>query len=64
MTIHVDKGSLETTVSRRGFVKGAAGLTFAFALGPALLEGVKRLPRPAAVSMPMSLSRSTVRSPS
>jgi isoquinoline 1-oxidoreductase beta subunit len=33
MTIHVDRGTLETTISRRGFVKGAAGLTFAFTLG-------------------------------
>jgi isoquinoline 1-oxidoreductase beta subunit len=36
MTIHVDKGSLETTISRRGFVTGATGLTFAFALGSGL----------------------------
>jgi isoquinoline 1-oxidoreductase subunit beta len=36
MTIHVDKGSLETTISRRSFVNGAAGLTFAFTLGGGL----------------------------
>jgi isoquinoline 1-oxidoreductase beta subunit len=33
MTIQVDKGSLTTTISRRGFVQGTAGLTFAFAVG-------------------------------
>ncbi len=33
MTIHVKNGSLDTTISRRGFVSGAAGLTFAFTLG-------------------------------
>jgi isoquinoline 1-oxidoreductase beta subunit len=36
MTIHVDKGSLETTISRRRFVQGAAGLTFAFTIGGSL----------------------------
>ena len=33
MTIHVKNGSLDTSISRRGFVAGAAGLTFAFTLG-------------------------------
>ena len=42
MTIHIDKGTLETTISRRGFVKGAAGLTFAFALGGGLLGRADR----------------------
>src|SRR5215469_16098305 len=32
MTAHIKSGSLDGTVSRRGFVKGTAGLTFAFAL--------------------------------
>ena len=35
MNKHIKKTSLD--VSRRGFVKGAAGLTFSFALGGALL---------------------------
>jgi len=33
MTIHIKNGSLDTRISRRGFVSGAAGLTFAFTLG-------------------------------
>lgn len=33
MTIHIKNGSLDTSISRRGFVAGAAGLTFAFTLG-------------------------------
>jgi isoquinoline 1-oxidoreductase subunit beta len=33
MTIHVKNGSTDTSISRRGFVAGAAGLTFAFTLG-------------------------------
>jgi isoquinoline 1-oxidoreductase beta subunit len=33
MTIHVKNGSLDTSISRRSFVAGAAGLTFAFTLG-------------------------------
>ncbi len=33
MTIHVKNGSLDTTISRREFVAGASGLTFAFTLG-------------------------------
>jgi isoquinoline 1-oxidoreductase beta subunit len=33
MTIHIKNGSLDTSISRRGFVSGAAGLTFAFTLG-------------------------------
>ena len=37
MTIHIGKGTLDTTISRRGFVKGAAGLTFAFTLGGSML---------------------------
>src|SRR5262245_52118703 len=37
MTIHVDKATLDTTISRRGFVKGAAGLTFAFTVGGTML---------------------------
>ncbi|MGE4167505.1 MAG: molybdopterin cofactor-binding domain-containing protein, partial [Xanthobacteraceae bacterium] len=33
MTIHVKNGSLDTTVTRRSFVAGAGGMTFAFAMG-------------------------------
>jgi isoquinoline 1-oxidoreductase subunit beta len=33
MTIHVKNGSIDTSISRRGFVAGSAGLTFAFTLG-------------------------------
>src|SRR3989304_694636 len=33
MTIHIKNGTLDTSISRRGFVAGAAGLTFAFTLG-------------------------------
>jgi isoquinoline 1-oxidoreductase beta subunit len=33
MTIHVKNGSLDTSISRRGFVAGSAGLSFAFTLG-------------------------------
>src|SRR3974377_177608 len=33
MTIRIKNGSLDTSISRRGFVSGAAGLTFAFTLG-------------------------------
>lgn len=33
MTIHVKNGSVATSISRRGFVAGTAGLTFAFTLG-------------------------------
>ncbi|HXZ22659.1 MAG TPA: molybdopterin cofactor-binding domain-containing protein [Pseudolabrys sp.] len=33
MTIHINNGSLDTDISRRGFISGAAGLTFAFTLG-------------------------------
>ena len=33
MTIQVENGSVATTISRRGFVAGTAGLTFAFTLG-------------------------------
>ena len=33
MTIQIKNGSLDTSISRRGFVAGAAGLTFAFTLG-------------------------------
>src|SRR5215467_6652495 len=33
MTIQIKNGSLDTTISRRGFVAGAASLTFAFTLG-------------------------------
>jgi isoquinoline 1-oxidoreductase subunit beta len=32
MTIHVKNGSLDTSISRRSFVAGTAGLTFAFTL--------------------------------
>ena len=35
-----DRGTLETTVSRRSFVKGATGLSFAFAFGGALVGKV------------------------
>jgi isoquinoline 1-oxidoreductase beta subunit len=33
MTIQIRNGSVDTSISRRGFVAGAAGLTFAFTLG-------------------------------
>ncbi|HEY1475572.1 MAG TPA: molybdopterin cofactor-binding domain-containing protein [Pseudolabrys sp.] len=33
MTIHIKNGSIDTSISRRGFVAGAAGITFAFTLG-------------------------------
>lgn len=33
MTIHAKNGSLDTSISRRGFVAGAAALTFSFTLG-------------------------------
>jgi len=33
MTIHMKNGSLDTSISRRGFVAGATSLTFAFTLG-------------------------------
>jgi isoquinoline 1-oxidoreductase beta subunit len=39
MTIHIKNGSVKTSISRRGFVAGSAGLTFAFTLG-----GLGRLP--------------------
>ena len=39
MTAQMDKATIATTVSRREFVQGAAGLTFAFALG-----GLGRVP--------------------
>ncbi len=37
MNTPIKNGTLETTISRRGFVKGAAGLSFAFTFGGALL---------------------------
>ncbi len=33
MTIHIKNGSVSTDISRRGFVAGSAGLSFAFTLG-------------------------------
>ena len=33
MTIHIKNGSLDTRISRRGFVAGTAGLTFAYTIG-------------------------------
>src|SRR5262245_59485100 len=36
-TTHVDTPTPDTSISRRGFVKGAAGLTFAFTFGGTLL---------------------------
>src|SRR5450830_637038 len=33
MTIRVKNGSIDTSISRRGFVAGSAGMTFAFTLG-------------------------------
>lgn len=36
MTTHTQQGALDTTVSRRAFVTGAAGLTFAFTLSGSL----------------------------
>jgi isoquinoline 1-oxidoreductase beta subunit len=40
MTAHINQGTLDTTVSRRSFVKGAAGLTFAFTFGGAFVAKV------------------------
>src|SRR5262245_9869230 len=37
MTATIDQGTLTTSVSRRSFVKGAAGLTFAFTFGGAFV---------------------------
>jgi len=37
MTTHIERASHATDVSRRGFVKGAAGLTFAFSLSGSLV---------------------------
>jgi isoquinoline 1-oxidoreductase beta subunit len=37
MTTHVERAAHDTDVSRRGFVKGAAGLTFAFTLSGSLV---------------------------
>src|SRR5213083_2504486 len=37
MNTPIKNGTLATTVSRRGFVQGAAGLSFAFTFGGALL---------------------------
>jgi len=42
MTAHINQGTLDTTVSRRSFVKGAAGLTFSFTLGGALAAKVSQ----------------------
>lgn len=33
MTIHIKNGSIDTSIDRRGFIAGTAGLTFAFTLG-------------------------------
>lgn len=33
MTMHIKNGSIDTSISRRGFVAGSAGMTFAFTLG-------------------------------
>jgi isoquinoline 1-oxidoreductase subunit beta len=33
MTIHIKNGSIDTSISRRNFVAGSAGMTFAFTLG-------------------------------
>lgn len=44
MTTYLDKGTLDTTVSRRSFVKGATGLTFAFTFGGALVAKVSEAP--------------------
>ena len=40
MTVHINQGTLDTTVSRRSFVKGAAGLSFAFTFGGAFVAKV------------------------
>src|SRR5262245_13621134 len=40
MTATNTKGTVETTVSRRSFIKGATGLSFAFAFGGALVSKV------------------------
>ena len=37
MTTYVERASHDTDASRRGFVKGAAGLTFAFSLSGSLV---------------------------
>src|SRR6266571_4714880 len=42
MNTPVKNGTLETTVSRRGFVQGAAGLSFAFTFGGALLGNASK----------------------
>src|ERR1700693_4493123 len=42
MTIHIKNGSIDTSISRRGFVAGAAGMTSAFPLG-ALGRGAETL---------------------
>lgn len=43
MGASIDNGILETTVSRRGFLGGAGGLTFAFAVGGAVLARAPEL---------------------
>src|SRR5215470_6738828 len=42
MNSHINHGTVDTSVSRRGFVKGAAGLTFAFTFGGDFVSKVSR----------------------
>jgi len=42
MNSHIEHGTMDTSVSRRRFVQGAAGLTFAFTFGGAFVSKVSR----------------------
>src|SRR5215470_9136110 len=42
MNSHINHGTVDTSVSRRSFVKGAAGLTFAFTFGAEFVSKVSR----------------------
>src|SRR5215475_9873483 len=42
MNSHIEHGTIDTSVSRRRFVQGAAGLTFAFTFGGAFVSKVSR----------------------
>src|SRR6516165_6854567 len=42
MNSHIKHGTIDTSVSRRGFVQGVAGLTFAFTFGGAFVSKVSR----------------------
>lgn len=57
MTIHVKNGSLDTNISRRSFVAGAAGLTFAFTLGgPARMSEALAAATPAKMNAWVSIA--------